>query len=86
MEIINVIEINSGIVDSVKSYPITCLEDKEEIVQKAEDEFIRQAKEAGWNPDWHYCKTEYDLIEEGDFDSANGCINISLVWSTIINN
>ena len=84
MRVINVVTIRNGVVDEIKSFGIFEEQLSEEVIEKAEDEFIQEAKRVGWNPEKHYCDNEQDLIEEGYYMTEYGDFpNVCLTWSEI---
>jgi len=84
MRVINVITIDDGKIKDLKSFGIFEGQSKDEVLKEAETEFIRIAKELGWDQSEHYCYNEEDMINEGYYESEYGTYpSVWLAWSEI---
>lgn len=81
MRIINIVEINENAVLGVKSYPIEEDQLSQEIVEKAEEDFIKCCRENGAGSAEGAYRDEI-LLDDGIF--MNGTYSVCLTWSDVI--
>lgn len=78
MRIINVVEISENSVMGVKSYPIEEDQLSQEIVERAEEEFIKLCRDNGAREIY----TDEILLDDAIF--MNGTYSVCLTWSDVI--
>lgn len=78
MEVVNVIEIRSGLVETVKSFVILNEEDKDRITKEAEEYF----KELIENYDEDITDEDMEVyIEDGEYNNQFFGYSVILTWS-----
>ena len=81
MRIINVITIENDVIQDVDSFGIFEEQLSNEVVEKAEELFLKKAKEYGWTEDEI---SESDLLDDGRYETEHLIYaNVNLVWSDI---
>ena len=78
MRIINIVEIADNSLIGVISYPIVDEFNEKEIVERAEEDYLRICREQGANEEEY--GDEY-LLDECNYD--NGTYSVCLTWSEI---
>lgn len=78
MRVINVVRIKEGVVDSIESFGVFEEQLVNDVREAAEKEFLRQAKELGFNGDE---EDEEELLDNGYFEIMNA--SVCLIWSDI---
>lgn len=85
MEIVTVVEIESGLLSKITPFPIFDESKREDVVQQAETFFLSCAKKYGWNE--NYELDEQGLLEEGMFDNTDcghpSYYTVHIHWITI---
>lgn len=80
MRVINIVRIKEGVVDNIESFGVFEEQLSQEVVEKAEEEFQKQAKELGFEGD----DEELDEITgEGYFECPYANASVCLSWSEI---
>lgn len=82
MEIINVIELNMGIMELPKSFPIPFDSERKKIVKEAEDLFVKLIKEHDTDEELDDDDLN-DLTDEGHYSNHLG-YEVYLTWSEIV--
>jgi hypothetical protein len=81
MRVINVVEINKGILDTIVSFGVIDEQLVNDVVDEAENHYIKCCREHGADiDDW----SDDDLIDNESFDNENG-YSVWIHWSTIEN-
>ncbi len=83
MRIINVITQSAGVIDNITSFAIHEEQLTNEVVEKAEELFMKKAKEFGFEEDED--QLEEDLLGDGWYESPNGSYpSVAIVWSDVV--
>lgn len=83
MDIINVITMSAGVIDSIKSFAIYESQLSNEVVKQAEELFLQKAREFGFNEE-EEGMSENELLDSGWYESPNGSYpSVSIVWSDV---